>query len=241
MAAAVDGREVEFDFSKREGSDSSLGDYLRSVFGSSTSAVPEAIQNQFSNTSPVPPNLNVSATPKPDGFADRAARGGAMPIPKELISAVEPAAEAAQDKEGEKSTAFNEETSKMASESPSATPSPSDTSTSSSSHGGNSMQIVSACADVGQRYCDITEYLTQPQKLAAQKLGLPPSTLSKRWKEAVRERKWPWRTVNKIDKEITTLLHNIPPGGPIPPDIEKQLGVLLQKRQDELRPVVIRL
>ena len=35
------------------------------------------------------------------------------------------------------------------------------------------------------------------------------------WQEAARQRKWPWRTVCKIDKEITTLLHNIPPGGQV--------------------------
>jgi len=36
-------------------------------------------------------------------------------------------------------------------------------------------------------------------------------------------------------------LHNIPPGGPIPPEIEENLGVLLRRRQEELKPVVIRL
>lgn len=56
------------------------------------------------------------------------------------------------------------------------------------------------------------EYLTLPQSEAAHKLGIPTSTLSKRWKEAVRARKWPYRTVAKLDKEIMTLLHNIPQG-----------------------------
>lgn len=34
--------------------------------------------------------------------------------------------------------------------------------------------------------------------------------IASRWKEAVRNRKWPYRTISKLDKEIMTLLHNIP-------------------------------
>jgi hypothetical protein len=96
----------------------------------------------------------------------------------------------------------------------------------------------------GQSYVDITEYLNMPQADAARKLNIPPSTLSKRWKEAVRKRKWPYRMICKIDKEIMTLLHNVPQGAhapPLPEEIEGALGILLRKRQDELRPVVIRI
>lgn len=93
----------------------------------------------------------------------------------------------------------------------------------------------------GQNFVDITEYLNMPQSEAAKKLGIPPSTLSKRWKEAVRNRKWPWRVVCKLDKEIMTLLHNVPQGSPIPEEIEGRLGYLMRKRQEELKPVVIRL
>jgi len=96
----------------------------------------------------------------------------------------------------------------------------------------------------GQSYVDITEYLNMPQADAAKKLGIPPSTLSKRWKEAVRKRKWPYRMICKIDKEIMTLLHNVPQGPnapPLPEEIETALGHLLRRRQDELRPVVIRI
>jgi hypothetical protein len=98
-------------------------------------------------------------------------------------------------------------------------------------------------ADKGN-YMDITEYLNLPQTDAAKKLGIPTSTLSKRWKEAVVNRKWPYRTVAKLDKEIMTLLHNIPQGPeapPLPAEIEASLGILLRKRQEELRTVVIRL
>ena len=95
-----------------------------------------------------------------------------------------------------------------------------------------------------QQYVEITEYLNMPQYAAAKKLGIPASTLSKRWKEAVRTRKWPFRTVQKLDKEITTLLHNVPQGPdapPLPKDIESTLGQLLRRRQEELSAVIIRI
>lgn len=96
-------------------------------------------------------------------------------------------------------------------------------------------------------YRDISDLLNLPQIEAARRLGMPMSTLSKRWKEAVRVRKWPYRQVAKLDKEIMTLLHNIPTSNegeapsPTPPEIEQALGVLLRRRQEELRPVRIRL
>jgi hypothetical protein len=97
------------------------------------------------------------------------------------------------------------------------------------------------------KFVDISEYLNLPQSKVAKTLGIPSSTLSKRWKEAARARKWPWRTVCKIDKEIMALLHNIPPAvaakGPehVPPEIHTRLLTLLKQRQDELKPVIIRL
>lgn len=96
----------------------------------------------------------------------------------------------------------------------------------------------------GPNYTDITEYLNMPQNEAAKRLNIPTSTLSKRWKEAVVNRKWPYRTVCKIDKEIMTLLHNIPQGPgapPLPAEIEQSLAMLLKRRQAELRTVILRL
>eukprot|EP01097_Dermamoeba_algensis_P010766 TRINITY_DN8057_c0_g1_i1.p1 TRINITY_DN8057_c0_g1~~TRINITY_DN8057_c0_g1_i1.p1 ORF type:complete len:245 (+),score=45.03 TRINITY_DN8057_c0_g1_i1:160-894(+) len=116
-------------------------------------------------------------------------------------------------------------------------------------NGSNDSRLVSVANPLipvpnGQHFVDITEYLNLPQTTAAKKLGIPTSTLSKRWKEAVRKRKWPYRTVCKLDKEITTLLHNIPQGqnaGSLPEEVEETLSLLLRKRQEELRPVVIRI
>jgi len=106
----------------------------------------------------------------------------------------------------------------------------------------NNSNLSLVAANVNEeQYCDITEFLTMPQSQAAKKLQIPASTLSKRWKEAAPNRKWPWRTLCKIDKEITTLLHNIPPNDIIPPEIEAKLGKLIRQRQDELKPIVIRL
>lgn len=61
-----------------------------------------------------------------------------------------------------------------------------------------------------QRLVDISPYLNLPQKEAAKRLGLPVSTLSKRWKDATHDRKWPYRTIAKIDKEVMQILSNVP-------------------------------
>jgi len=98
--------------------------------------------------------------------------------------------------------------------------------------------------DKSAKYIDLTDFLALPQTEAARRLGIPTSTLSKRWKEAVVNRKWPYRMVCKLNKEIMTLLHNVPQGPgapPLPPEVEQSLGLLLRKRQEELRGVVIRI
>jgi len=103
--------------------------------------------------------------------------------------------------------------------------------------------VRSASFEKGTKYIDLTDYLALPQTEAARRLGIPTSTLSKRWKEAVVNRKWPYRMVCKLNKEIMTLLHNVPQGPgapPLPPEIEQSLGILLRRRQEELRGVVIR-
>jgi hypothetical protein len=113
--------------------------------------------------------------------------------------------------------------------------------------GDNSNALVPGSKS-GQTYVDITEYLNMPQSEAAKKLGIPTSTLSKRWKEAVRGRKWPYRMICKLDKEIMTLLHNVPQGAngngvtpPFPEDMENTLTRLIRLRNEELKSVVIRI
>jgi len=56
----------------------------------------------------------------------------------------------------------------------------------SSGDGEQALNIISSPSRSGQSYVDITEYLNMPQSEASKKLGIPTSTLSKRWKEAVR-------------------------------------------------------
>jgi len=94
-------------------------------------------------------------------------------------------------------------------------------------------------------YVDVTPFLILPQHEAARRLGVPCSTLSKRWKEASVNRKWPYRIVCKLDKEITTLLKNVENSAnnvaALSPAVEENLGLLLKRRQEELRTVVIRI
>ena len=48
---------------------------------------------------------------------------------------------------------------------------------------------------------DITDLLLLPQKVAAAKLGITESVLSKKYKQAT-NRKWPYRYLKKMDRDI---------------------------------------
>jgi len=104
-------------------------------------------------------------------------------------------------------------------------------------------QIISKKMNEKEEYIDVAPFVTFPQHEAARRLGIPSSTLSKKWKDATINRKWPYRALAKIDKEITTIMHNIPKNsdGTLDPELEEQLAVLLRKRQGEARAVIIRM
>jgi len=91
-----------------------------------------------------------------------------------------------------------------------------------------------------QDYIDLTPYIRLSQEDAAKRLGIPSSTLSKRWREATRNRKWPFRTLSKVEREIKTIVHNLPRGVPIESETAQNLGVLLKLRNDEGRAVFIK-
>jgi hypothetical protein len=84
--------------------------------------------------------------------------------------------------------------------------------------------------------CSITlttlaaDMLCRKQQDVAQELGFKVSTFSKRWKEAAHDRKWPFRALCKIDKELST----VSPGNVL------ELDRLHKRRQDELVAVQIR-
>jgi transposase-like protein len=50
------------------------------------------------------------------------------------------------------------------------------------------------------------ELLTMKQSEAARILGISPSMLSKRWREAMNGRKWPYRVHRKLQKEINSIV-----------------------------------
>lgn len=54
---------------------------------------------------------------------------------------------------------------------------------------------------------DMREYLHLPQKEVASMLGIPSSTLHKRWKKST-DKKWPYRFISKLQIKIKTLEEN---------------------------------
>ena len=93
-------------------------------------------------------------------------------------------------------------------------------------------------------YIDITRYLAMPQTMAAKEVGIPTSTLSKRWKEAVPHRKWPYRAVQKLDRDIALIIMNVSAASTDPPrlprSLESALERQLRERSEHLQPVFIR-
>jgi len=90
------------------------------------------------------------------------------------------------------------------------------------------------------KYVDISNFVHLPQSQAAKKLGIPSSTLSKRWKEATMNRKWPHRALSKLDKELSILLKNLG-SGPLTQEKFVRLEQLANERKAESQPVIIRI
>jgi hypothetical protein len=68
-------------------------------------------------------------------------------------------------------------------------------------------------------------------------VGLTTSTFCKRWKEAVGPRKWPYRVLAKIDKEISVLKKKTP----LSRATEAHISQLRKLRRETLAPASIRL
>lgn len=228
-------------------SSGTLDKYLKAVLGTeSSNAIPDLLKPTDSQTGqvqaptqPTPSTAPATTTPTPSTPASAAAPSIA-PHPIDSVKSATEAKEPQQPVAQSQPLETHKATAAAAAE-PSTPPSDA-SNTQLATTTGESGEVIPIPR--GQSYVDITEYLNMPQSEAAKKLGIPPSTLSKRWKEAVRKRKWPYRMICKIDKEIMTLLHNVPQGPnapPLPEEIESALGHLLRKRQEELRPVVIRI
>ena len=88
---------------------------------------------------------------------------------------------------------------------------------------------------------DLAPYLHLPQTEAAKKLGLTSSNLSKKWRETSKNRKWPSRTINKLEKKLSILLQNIPHGH-IEPSHEVQMEImgLIREKRTLQEPMFIR-
>ena len=90
----------------------------------------------------------------------------------------------------------------------------------------------------GSKELDITPYLCMTQMKASQILRIRAQKLSSCWKMATSNRKWPFREVKRIDREISILIKNVEVNPLSAPLIEK-LGKMLKHRELLLVPVKI--
>jgi mRNA-degrading endonuclease RelE of RelBE toxin-antitoxin system len=52
---------------------------------------------------------------------------------------------------------------------------------------------------------DITDYINMPQQEAAKRLNISTSKLSKIWKKTYPKRRWPYRIICRVDREVSTI------------------------------------
>lgn len=87
---------------------------------------------------------------------------------------------------------------------------------------------------------DVSILLRYPQKKAAEILNIPNSTFSQKWRDATNKRKWPFRTVTKLDKSIQTLTQNLPHSQNCKyNEMKSNLELLLLQRAEECKSVLI--
>jgi len=90
----------------------------------------------------------------------------------------------------------------------------------------------------GLVYVDVSKYVHLPQSEAAKFLSMPASTLSKRWKEAQLNRKWPFPRIKEIDSRIADLENKYREHSSS--SIQRQIEVLKAARAEETRSVMLR-
>lgn len=73
------------------------------------------------------------------------------------------------------------------------------------------------------------------QMNAALKIGIPPSTFSKRWRESLPDRTWPYRNHRRIEKNIKMLKAMQQKGH----DVTEELTRMTQQQEENLSPAVI--
>jgi hypothetical protein len=83
---------------------------------------------------------------------------------------------------------------------------------------------------------DITHLLCLLQSDAALAVNMNVSTFCKRWKEAVGQRKWPFRVLARLDKEIAFLKKKTP----LSRGAEAKIAALRKQRKEALAPTLIR-
>jgi hypothetical protein len=91
---------------------------------------------------------------------------------------------------------------------------------------------------------DLTPLLTIPQLQAAEIIGMPNSTLSRKWKEKAGQRNWPYRGVKKVDRHIKNILFSLKFSDDEAltlraKDVER-LASLIVNRCAQLQPVIIK-
>jgi len=79
------------------------------------------------------------------------------------------------------------------------------------------------------------DLLKLKQSEAARVLGIAPSTFSKRWRESLPNRKWPYRKHTKLQKSIKMLLGMKKKGH----DVSRDMQVLLDQREENLQTAKI--